>query len=108
MSYTCEVCNAHVKAGKRRLKHTIFRHAPERREVVARLTVVHPAQVEIARELAVCASCHAALKDGVPLQDLFCSHPKGDAYSPREGTIQQPPKPLAPVIVGQPAKLFTK
>lgn len=64
--YRCEVCTASSKPNESMLKHTIYRgitigDGPTKKVI---------ANYQVAREVAVCRTCHCALDSGTPLSTL--------------------------------------
>lgn len=94
--YRCKVCNRSSRPGAAQLRFVLFKPGRPR---------------QIAAELPVCPSCHAALEDGVSLATLTAERapppvldvqpePEHDPALPAE------PVPLAPVavVLGAPSK----
>lgn len=76
MSYRCDVCNTHCPPSKPKLRHTINR-------------IIGP-RTEVARELAVCAGCKAALDRGVTLAFLIQTAQRRQAEEARLPRRQLP------------------
>lgn len=79
--YRCNICSTCSERGRPLLRHVINRTVPAGFDRHGNLGY----RQEIAKEIPVCQSCAAALKDGVVLSDLIARHRK-------------PPTPL-PIVV---------
>jgi hypothetical protein len=70
--YNCDACGATSKPGKPRRTWPIRRKG------------------QIVREPAVCARCQAALKDGVPFEELAVKHQKPVEVEPVPTGVVEP------------------
>jgi hypothetical protein len=81
--YRCELCTAVVGPGEPLRRHTVYREVPYLRAGEGRAGPIKSTRKEIAREIVVCASCAAALREGVSVQELSRPRPHAPLEAPR-------------------------
>lgn len=99
--YRCDICKRLSEAGKPRIVHLLYR-----------------TNGTILREIPVCGSCKAALRDGVDFERLWNRHRiarvkdtqpefhKPEAKAKTEAPVEVPPSPpLPPPVINQPVVL---
>jgi hypothetical protein len=92
--YRCELCTVVVGPGEPLRRHTVYREVPYLRPADdGRGIPVRSTRKEIAREIIVCPSCAAALREGVSVQELSRPRPHAPLEAPR-----RPNRPVAELV----------
>ncbi len=105
MSYNCEVCGGHVRAGITRRTFVLLREVPTTGKFGSLSSpragnpdsvLVRATRTEIVRELAVCGACHVLLAGGTPMHVV---RRQGRERQTQAGTLKPQPPVLLPASV---------